>query len=240
MSYSPGDMSQKTQNQVLWKKAWIIFAVAFALLAIELALYTYKGGIKISDVAGGVTIEAEPDTRIYIGDKLAGTTQVSFTWQEVFGDENNQPIAKELPNASSPITPELISGPGASKLESERTVGFRDSSETIRDSGTNYLMRRANGDLDQAIGIIIDWDVDPGPDRHYLLVVRLRKGLSPSKLYFTQSFGQTLGHGSPIRKVLGLSSNEVTKVWRFSAGQTPKKFAEEIETKGLWEPVVGK
>jgi hypothetical protein len=239
MSYYAGDDPDVAQPWFLRKTTWIIAAIVFGLLVLGLGVFTYVGMKRIPDIGGGITIEADPDTRIYMGDKLVGTTQVSFSWEELFGDTQHQPMAVELPFPAGAVTPELVSGPGAVVLESQALGGGGTgiNALTMMASGDRYLVRRADGSLDQVMAIIIDWTPPNEPPRHYLLPVRVRKGTGDATVYYNPSgSGSSASGGPPFIKAFGRSPIEIKKSCRFSAGTPPGQFAEEIKTKGLWEP----
>lgn len=240
MSYHASDYPDVGQQSFERKRSWIIMGGFLLLLVIGVVVLNYVGMRNASEIGGGVTIEADSDTRIYIGNKQVGTTQVHLTWEELFCDEKHKPIAVELPSPSSAVTAELVSGPGAVELDSQEAWGLGGSgagSVKMKDSGFKYLIRRQNGELDQVIAIVIDWVPDAEPVRRYLLPVRLRKGPIPSMAYFDGSCSQSSSRGDPgFMIALGLSRNEIIRKWSFSAKRPPNKLEEEIRTKGLWEP----
>src|SRR5713101_4886660 len=208
MSYYPGDDPDVVQPWFLRKRTWIIAAVLFCLVVIGLGIFTYLGMKRIPDVGGGLTIEADPDTKIYIGDKLAGTTKVSFTWEELFGDKQHKGIAVELLNTSTALTPEMVSGEGAVQLEAQGLGGgsLGLTGLTVGDSGFRYLIRRGDGKLDEVMGIIIDWARDNHPPRRYLLPLRLRKGEGASTVFSNHSgSGSSSGGGPGFVKAFGQS-----------------------------------
>src|SRR5207245_838988 len=113
-------------------------------------------------------IEADPDTRIYIGDKLVGNTRVNIPWTQLLGSENQEPLAIELPYPAGTVPPELIAGPGATILKR----GFRASghSPTMDDREDSYLMRRADGALDQVVVYVMELTAT-NPRRCFVLLV---------------------------------------------------------------------
>lgn len=238
MSYYAGDDPDVTQPWFLKKRTWIVAAVVFCLLVLGLGIYTYFGMKKIPEVGGGVTIEADPDTKIYLGHKLVGSTKVSLTWDELFGDKEHEAMAMELLNPSTSLTPELVSGEGAVQLETQGLGGGSSGGLTVRESGFRYLTRRADGKLDEVIGIIIDLAPANERPRRFLLALRLRKGEGPSSTVFSNFSGSLRSSsGRPgFMKAFGQSPIEVERTYRFSAGTPPTQFAEEIKTKGFWDP----
>src|SRR5260370_29207759 len=111
MSYYAGDDSENAKPWFMRKTVWVAAAIAFCLLVLGLGVFIYVGMKRIPEIGGGITIEADPDTRIYMGDKLVGTAQVSFTWEELFGDEKHEPMAVELSDPASGLTNELVIDP---------------------------------------------------------------------------------------------------------------------------------
>ena len=94
------------------KKLWFLVAIV-VFVGAGLVILMNAGWSPIPDVGGGLIIEADPDTRIYVGDKLVGKTSVAFTWGQLFGDSRHSAIATELSDSDQPITAEMLSGPGA-------------------------------------------------------------------------------------------------------------------------------
>src|SRR5262249_15565810 len=123
MSFHAGDDPDVAQPWFLKKRTWIIALIVVAFLLIGMGVTIYLGLKNIPDIGGGLPIEADPDTRIYIGDKLVGTTQVSFTWEELFGDERHPPLVEELSSLRATVTPEMASGPGAVELDLQGMSG---------------------------------------------------------------------------------------------------------------------
>src|SRR5713226_4924357 len=119
MSYYAGDDPDVAKPWFMRKTVWIAAAIIFCLLVLGLGVFTYLGMTRIPEIGGGITIEADPDTRIYVGDKLVGTNQVSFSWEELFGDEKHEPIAVELVNPASALTNEQVRDPGSVLLDSQ-------------------------------------------------------------------------------------------------------------------------
>jgi hypothetical protein len=239
MSYYAGDDPDVPKPWFLRKTNWIIAAIFFSLLALGVLIFISVGIKRIPEIGGGVTIEADPDTKIYVGENWLGTTRVSFTWEELFGDQWHNPIAVELADPAALVTAEMVSGPGAKILDSQGGGGAGSSLGGIMVSGTcsKYIIRRAEGDLDQVMALVIDWAPPNEPVRRYMLPVRLRKGAGESTVYFDEAgTSSSSGSGPGFVKAFGQSPVEIKKSWKFSAGTPPHKFAEEIKTKGLWEP----
>jgi len=176
--YCPGDDPDVVQPWFLRKKTWIIAGIVIVVLVVGLGIYSYLGMKKVPEVGGGLTLEADPDTKIYVGENWVGTTQVTLTWDELLGDNSHKPMAEELSNPGTPVTAEQVSGPGAVVLDSQ-TIGGGGSGTSglmVTSSGFRYLIRRANAELDQVTAIVIDWAPANGRPRRFLLPVRLRKG----------------------------------------------------------------
>jgi hypothetical protein len=239
MSYHAEAYEDYDRPRFQKKSLWIIAAGILCVLAAGVGILAYAGTRRIPEIGGGLTIEADPDTKIYLGDKQVGTSQVSYTWEELFGDEEHESIATELPSPASSVTAEMVSGPGATILNSEGRGGGGSgpSGINVNTSGFWYLIRRADGQLDQVVPIIIDWTPANEPPRRYLLPIRFRKGFGASTVFFNLSFSGTSSSGGPgFIKAFGRSPSEIKKTWRFSVATPPDKFAEEIKSKGLWEP----
>jgi hypothetical protein len=244
MSYYPDDDPDVVLPWFLRKKTWIIASILFSLVVLGLGFYTFIGMTKVPEVSGGVTISADPDTRIYMGENWIATTQVTITWQELFGDESHNPMAVELSGTATPLTPDLVSGSGAVALDSQSLGGggFGVNDLMVSSSGMRYLNRRADGELDEVMAIVIDWNRVNRPGRRYLLPVRVCKGEGESTVFFQQTgSGSSSGGGGPgFLRMFGKSTIDVKKSYSFSAGSPPAQFSKEIKEKGLWEPGKGK
>ena len=187
---------------------------------------------KNPDVRGGLTIEADPNTRIYFGDRQfvdenEDRAVVYLLWPEIIGDEKHRTGALQLPDANTTVTPEMVSGAGAKLLVSQG-IGS-GGSQIAKISGDEYWIRRADGSLDHVFAIVIDWTPPDQPPRRFLLPVRVRKGKGTSTVFFSAS-------GSGSSTSFGPGSIEVKVFRKFTAGSPPAQFAEEIKSKGLWEP----
>jgi hypothetical protein len=237
MSYHADDDQHLGQPWFQNKRLWIIGGCFLCLLATSVGIFTYVGLSRIPDVGGGLTIEADPDTRIYIGEQLVGTAHASFTWEELFGDERHKPIALELTDSGAKVTPEVFSGPGAKGLNSQ-TLGGGSSMTTLAISGDKYMIRRANGALDEVFAYVIDWAPPNQAPRRFLIPIRVRKGAGASASSFNEiaSGSSGSGVGPGFVRAFGKSPIEIEIHRKFSAGSPPAQFAEEIKTKGLWEP----
>jgi hypothetical protein len=235
MSYQADEFDDFKKPWYQKKSLWIIAAIVFCFLAAGVVIFTYVGMSRIPDIGGGLTIEADPDAKIYIGDKLAGTTSVTFTWPELFGDEKHPALAVELHDPNGTVTPDLVSGPGAKILDSQGTG--RTGMLIIRVSGDKYMMRRADGALDEVFGYMFDWMPPDQRPRLFFLPIRIRKREGNSTVCFNSTGTGTSASSNPsFIKAFGRSPTEVQESLKFSAGPPPRQFAEEIKTKGLWEP----
>jgi len=159
-------MSVPTEEHQDADKRWIIGAIIFFLLVAGLVLFTGVGFGRTPDVGGGLTIEADPGTRIYIGEKLVGTSQVSFSWGELFGDDRQEGLAEKLPDPNAALRPELVIEPG-SKILNTGGVGAVGTSN-VSFSGNGYLIRRPDGTLDQVFAVFLDWSPPNQPSGQYL------------------------------------------------------------------------
>jgi hypothetical protein len=212
------------------KSLWIIAAGIVCLLVAGVGILSYIRVSKIPDIGGELTIEVDEDTRIYIGDKLVGTTKATFAWAELFGDEKHQRLAVEMP--ISAVTPKAISEPGAKFLLSETgsSGGVREATY----SSEKHLIRRSDGALDQVFVIIVDCYLDR--PRRYLVPIRVRKGNPPATYFFEGGSSMSASSNPGFIKAFGRSPGEIKIGRKFSPGSPPAQFAEEIKTKGLWEP----
>jgi len=89
------------------------------------------------------------------------------------------------------------------------------------------------------MSILIDWAAANERPRRYLLPVRLRKGEGASTVFYcfhSTGSGSSSGSSPEFMKVFGRSPIEIKKSYQFSAGTSPQQFADEIKTKGFWEP----
>jgi hypothetical protein len=240
MSYYAGDDPDVAKPWFMRKTVWIAAAIICFLLVLGLGIFTYVGMKRIPEIGGGITIEADPDTRIYMGDKLVGTAQVSFTWEELFGDEKHEPMVVELADPARGLTNEQVIDPAGSELLDSQQLSGGSSGVagiTVGSLGNRLLIRRANGELDEVFVIVINWARLNDPPRHYLLPIRVRKRERDSSVFFNHSgSSSSSGAGPGFMKAFGRSPIEIKRSWRFSAGTPPAKLTEEIKTNGLWEP----
>jgi len=219
------------QNIRFWR-----IALLFILLSIGLVILIDASWNPISDLDGGFTIEADPDTRIYVGDRLVGTSSVAFSWGELFGDEKHSGFALEMSDPDQPITAEMLSGPNA-------TIVLEEFSMRIGGTGDvrAHIIRTVDGALDPVFALILEWTPPNQSPGRYLLPIRLRQGPTPSASYFKLTGGATTGDWHPrIMKVFFQSVNETTTKWSFTATDPPSQFADEIKANGLWEPAGAK
>lgn len=218
------------------KRSWIIAAIV-VLLGTGLIILINAGWSPIPDVGGGLIIEADPDTRIYVGDKLVGTTSVAFTWGELFGDEKHSAIAIELSDPDQPITAELFAGPDATMVSKPSGMAIGGTANVKVTQQSAHLIRRADGTLDPVFALILEWSPPNQQDGSYVLPIRLRKGPAPSTIYFDSVELATNGGPPPrIMRLLGRSANETKTKCSFTATNPYGPCAEEIKAKGLWEP----
>jgi hypothetical protein len=221
------------------KRPWIIVGSFLCFLAAGIIIFAYLRSNKIPDIGGSIRMEADPDTRFYIGYRLVGTTRVTIPWTELLGDEDHDPLAIELPYPAGKVTPELISGPGAVLLQSRNLS--RGRGPAMSESEDSYLLRRADGTLDHVVSYLID--LRPGnQSRRYVILVRARIGQSGSTTSLEHWRGMETEESNPgFVKIFGKSPLELNQIWNFSPYQEPPdEFKSEIEAKGLWEPGDGK
>jgi hypothetical protein len=220
------------------KTTWILTAL---LLLITGVVITVVSSSPVPEVGGGLLIESDPDTRIYVGDKLVGTTSVLFTWGELFGDQRHSAIAVELSDPDQTITAEMLSGPGATLISQPSGKGVAGTANVQVTQRSPYLIRRADGMLDPVFALILDWFPPNQTSGRFLLPIRLRRGPTPSLTYFDSGATAITGVPPPrFMRILGRSPNETKTKCSFTAKSPPEQFFEEIKTKGLWEPETGK
>jgi hypothetical protein len=214
------------------KSLWIIAAGVICLLVALVGIFSYVRMSQIPDIGGDLTLGADPEARIYIGDKLVGTGNATFTWAELFGDGKHPPLAIEMPAPGSAVTPEVLSGPGATFLLSEASSS--GGVAEARYSSEKHWIRRSDGSLDHVFVFIIDCYLDR--PRRYVVPVRIRKG-NPSVTYFFEGgSSMSVSSGPGFIKAFGRSPAEIKIGRGFMPVPPPGQFAEEIKTKGLWEP----
>src|SRR5437016_4765244 len=165
MSYAAEDASSERR----WfrrRGTWIVAAIVLLLLATGIVI-SFISSSPIPDVGGGLIIEADPDTRIYVGDKLVGTTSVAFTWGELFGDQRHSAIAVELSDPDQPITAEMLSGPDATMVSqpSGKAVAGTWNVDVTQQSA--HLIRTSYGLLDPVFALILEWSPPNQPSRSY-------------------------------------------------------------------------
>jgi hypothetical protein len=237
-------MSQSTQEHreiqercFRRKHVWIIGVIVVSLFGAGLGVLNFARLHRTPDVGGGLIIVADPGTRIYFGDKLMGTTQVSFSWNKLFGDESHEALAEKLPRRGNPNrnTHDLVLGAGDKNLHSGgyAIVG----TENVQAASIEYLIRRSDGTLDQLFAYNLTWAPPNQPSSRYLLQVRLRKGNGTSTGYYNSDTTGTSESSSPeYMRLFGVSPHETVAVSEFTTKNPPPELAEEIKTKGLWEP----
>jgi hypothetical protein len=233
-------MSLPTQERQDVKKRWfqrkIIWLIgALILLGTGLVVFNYARLHRTQEVGGRFTLEASGDARFYVNDEFVGNKQVSFTLLQLFGDADDKSVAIKLADLRGAATAELVSGSGAKVLHSTGIGGL--GSAFIDITGESILIRRVDGTLDQVLVFIFDWTPPNQTTRRYLLPVRIRKGASPSRDLFIQAeSGITAARNPAYLRIIGRSPDENNITIKFTPALPPAEFAEEIKTKGLWEP----
>jgi hypothetical protein len=225
-------------GRVRWfqnRKLWILAGVVI-ILGAGLIFLTNADWSPIPEVGGGLIIEADPDTRIYVGDELAGKRSVAFTWRQLFGDEKHPAIAAEIADPDQAITPEMLSGPDATFLSEPSGKAVTGTAHVQITQQSAHLVRRGDGSLDSVFALILVWSPPNQESRSYLLPVRLRKGPNPSTVCFDGGGSSIVGGQPPkIMRIFGRSPNEAKNKCSFKAVIPPTAFAKEISTKGFWE-----
>jgi hypothetical protein len=234
MCYHAADLPDVYQPWLLRKSTWFIAAIVICLLILVLSNITYGRVSKFGDVGGSLTIKADPDAKIYVGDKQVGTGQVTYSWVQLFGDENNEPVAIEQHQLKADVTPEILSGPGAEALEVDSLNVANANYSFMRISDNQHLIRRADRSLDQIIVLVFDWKPVNQSLRRFILPVRIRK----DSFFYSNGGGMSSYSGNSVlqRGVFGWPKVNVSVDCMLYSDSPPARFAEEIKTKGLWEP----
>jgi hypothetical protein len=130
----------------------------------------------------------------------------------------------------------MLSGLGATKLSEPTGMATTDMPNVQVIQQRAHLIRRADRSLDEVVALVLVWSPPDRASTRYLLPVRLRKGQVPSTVHFASVGGAITGSSySGITRFLGRTNEAMTK-YSFTATSPPPQFAEEIRTKGLWEP----
>jgi hypothetical protein len=238
MSYTAEDDKPVEKRSFQKKRFWIIAAIV-VLVGTGLILFNYYAWFNMTaDGGGSITFNAVGDKRFYIDNKRVGNDTVAFTFRELFGDKNHEPLATEFdPQAIG--TDWLGSRPGAKVLHLESVGGI--GSALVHISGKSILARKPDGALDHIFVFLLEWTPPNQPVRRYLLPVRVRKGGINSGNFFTQgASGVTATRNPTYLRILGRPDEESKMTIKFDLSPPPLEFAEEIQTKGLWEPDEGK
>jgi hypothetical protein len=167
--------------------AWAVAALLAGFLVTWAVISSKDRMNSVPDITGSMTFDAEPDTRIYIGERLVGMGKTSVSWEELLGSERQDPLAIELAGHVKSVNAEWMSGLGSKIVDSQDRGGsFSPDSSESQDS---YLLRRADGLMDHVIAYQLElrW---AGKRRCYLIVVRARKGAAGSTISFQRSGGQ--------------------------------------------------
>jgi len=225
-----GVQSRVSRKEKFWR---IVAAVLLLGFAVAVSYYVWLS--RTPEVGGRLNLKGTTDTKFFANDQLIGHSQVSFDLRELFGGRYHKPLAIELADFPTTAIAELVSGPGAQVLHSESIGGIGGASVDI--SGERILARRADGSLDQVFAFVFDWRPPNEPARRFLLPVRPRLVTVPSKNLFGQGGMSCTGTRNPFSKrILGHPAQESILTIDLAPVAAPNEFAEEIETKGLWEP----
>src|SRR5438874_9551657 len=92
MSYASRVSGREQKRWFLKKTIWIIIFLG-AVSGYFASIYVLSN---TPDVGGGLTIESEPDTRIYVGHRLVGTGKVFLSWPDIVGDGMHEPFGEQL------------------------------------------------------------------------------------------------------------------------------------------------
>jgi hypothetical protein len=182
---------------------------------------------------GGLKIEAEPGTDVYIGNKYVGTGSVELTWDELLGTPDLQSLVIDVSGAvPSPstdgmgaITADAIGGQGSQIIWKQ---DGRTEIKPLPIACKQILLRRKNGDLD--LISVIDGEFSTQAEswrRRFLVPIRLRAANDESREFLC---GQTKSwnYGPNNKSIDGIVHSRPTP--------PPDEFADEIAKKGLWTP----
>lgn len=217
-------------------KYFVIAAAALAIVLIAGWLWlVFVGTAKVPDLGGGLTIQADPDARILVGARSLGPGQAYVSWSELLADRDSNPMAVERAQTDGPVTAETLAGPGAKVLH--KTPGGGGGCPGLNVDSAEWLLRRPDGTLDHLWALSLDWTPSAHKQRRILMPVRIRgpKG-KPAVYYLNSGSSSGISSGLALLKLFGRPPTTADESWRFTAGNPPAEFAEEIKNKGLWEP----
>jgi hypothetical protein len=223
-------------RRLLNKKSLLIGGgVVLFLLFITWFIGTFFAVRSVPALGGGISISAAPGVKIYVGDKLMPNGNIWLNWAELLGDDGHERLAVDVGQDSNPLTAEALAGPGAQVLE--RTVQGGGRANVTLITAFQYLLRQADGMLDQVFVLQIDRSQPRDPSRRFLVLIRPREGKGDSSANLSAATTRISAISrAPLLKVLGLSATELNLHIAFSRATPPDEFAQEIKTKGLWEP----
>jgi hypothetical protein len=125
---------------------WMLFCAAGIVQILR--------GNRSGPFEGGLTIQAGPGERIYIGDKLVGTTNAYVSWQDLFGWGDSPPLASAFDFGTTRLTAEQLGEPGAvfifdaSQGSGSTASGGAGGLLSYQTRNSEALLRRADGSLD--------------------------------------------------------------------------------------------
>jgi hypothetical protein len=219
----------------LRKKGVLITCVVIGLgLIIAWFILAFLALRGVPDLAGGVTIKANPGVRIYLGDKPFTNRNVSWSWNELLREETRGPLAIEVSPASDPLTPEALGGPGAQVLRQSLSGG--GSTNIIQFHMYQYLLRRTSGKLDQVLVLLLDLQPPHDPPRRVFVPIRARESKNGSMVFLGGNSSFTVTSRATFLKLFGLSPSQLDVWVTLNPATPPGEFAQEIKEKGLWEP----
>jgi hypothetical protein len=194
----------------------------------------FRGVRGVPDVSGGITVQAPPGTRLFLGDHACGTGTIHLSWRDLLARDSEELGLLDV-DPTAPLTPELVGGPGARSLQMGSMGGGGVSGANV--ASQEFLLRRADGSLDQVIAILVSCQPPRGRPRNLLLPLRMRAAPGSPPFYITGQGSSFSASSTPVFfKLFGRSPQRWDINWQFTAGTPPAEFAREVNEKGMWEP----
>jgi hypothetical protein len=187
---SPTERAEQEQPSRGWQiaagvglAALVLFAALVAVVMVLAVRPENKLGLR-----GGLKIEADPRTDVYIGNKHVGTGPLELTWDELLGTPDLQPLATAITSvvpspstdAMGAITAQAIGGQGSQ-------IVWKQNGMTVITplpiACKQILVRRQNGDLDLISVIDGEFATHTESWRRFLVPIRLRAAKDESRAF---------------------------------------------------------
>jgi hypothetical protein len=246
--------SRTSQRWSLRKRLLIAVLILLPPVLFGLWLYLIATGVgQVPDVSGDLTLEAPSGTRFFVGGAQgndyrtaakrgsAGPSVFVLDFQDLFGLEENAALAKHA--VAVPLPADLprptavdVAGEGAQLLKSSQG-NSSGSAMWVACTCEDYWVRRAGGELDHVLVLLLDWNLPGEPRQRFFLPVRLR-GPTNAAAVCLEPGGCSFGGGQTPRffKLFAQSPTQMHVRWHFQKGKPPAELAQEVAEKGLWEP----